>query len=95
MISDTGTSWLALPNDQFNALVSETGADYDFWQDIYTVDCDAKGLPDLIFTIGGKKYSVSSKEYVLDVSDSLFFSHFSDVASDFVFRSRRKKQLNK
>lgn len=68
MISDTGTSWLALPADQFNALVTETGAQYNFWQDIYTVDCDAKGLPDLVFTIGGKKYSVSSKEYVLDVS---------------------------
>ncbi|KAH7722548.1 CRE-ASP-1 protein [Aphelenchoides avenae] len=68
VISDTGTSWLALPADQFNALVTETGAQYNFWQDIYTVDCDAKGLPDLVFTIGGKKYSVSSKEYVLDLN---------------------------
>ena len=66
VISDTGTSWLGLPDDQFNALVSETGATYNFFQDIYSVDCDAK-VPDLVFVIGGKKYTVSSKEYVLDL----------------------------
>lgn len=36
--------------------------------DVYVVDCDVKGLPDIVFTIGGHEYPVPSKEYIIDVS---------------------------
>ncbi|KAH7697654.1 aspartyl protease-like protein [Aphelenchoides avenae] len=35
--------------------------------DLYTVACDAKNLPDIVLTIGGKKYNIPSSEYVLDL----------------------------
>ncbi|KAH7706778.1 aspartic protease [Aphelenchoides avenae] len=35
--------------------------------DVYVVDCDVKGLPDIVFTIGGHEYPVPSKEYIIDI----------------------------
>ncbi|KAH7709862.1 aspartic protease [Aphelenchoides avenae] len=67
VISDSGTSWLYLLTPHYNALMSEIGAQYNFFYDFHTVDCDAKNLPDIVLTIGGKKYSISSSEYVLDL----------------------------
>lgn len=67
-ISDTGTAWLWGPQDQVLAIVKATGAEYDFKRDLFTIDCDAKGLPDIVFTIGGRDFSVPSSQYVIDVS---------------------------
>jgi hypothetical protein len=66
-ISDTGTSFLGGPLIQIGMIVSATHAIMDFQNGIYVVDCEAKNLPDMIFTIGGQKYHVPAKEYVLDV----------------------------
>ena len=65
MISDTGTSYLATPDREFNDIVKATGAQYDFDSDEYTLDCDKKGLPDIVLTIGGIDYPIKSTEYVI------------------------------
>jgi hypothetical protein len=67
VISDTGTSWLGIPTDEFNAVVSATNAQYDDDYGIYDIPCDAKKLPDLELTIAGKKFSIPSSEYVVDL----------------------------
>ncbi|KAH7693455.1 ASP-1 protein, partial [Aphelenchoides avenae] len=66
-ISDTGTSWINAPAHIVNGIASETNAEYQFKDDIYTVDCDAKGLPDFIFTVGGSRLVVSPKIYLLKI----------------------------
>ncbi|KAH7694394.1 aspartic protease, partial [Aphelenchoides avenae] len=67
VITDTGISYLHLLTPHFDAFMKEIGADYQFAYGIFTVDCDAKNLPDIVLTIGGKKYNIPSSEYVLDV----------------------------
>ncbi|KAH7694265.1 CRE-ASP-1 protein, partial [Aphelenchoides avenae] len=68
VISDTGTSWLYLLTPHYDALIKETGAQLNFQYFQYTVDCDAKNLPDIVLTIGGKKYNIPSSEYVIDLN---------------------------
>jgi hypothetical protein len=67
VISDTGTSWLGAPQADINGMIAATGAQYDFENGVYTVPCSKKGLPDMVFTIGGKKYNIPQVEYVLDL----------------------------
>jgi len=67
VISDTGTSWLGGPTAQIKNIATATKATYDNTQGVYTVACTATNLPDIIFTIGGKKYNIPSTEYVLDL----------------------------
>ncbi|EYB92366.1 hypothetical protein Y032_0195g1504 [Ancylostoma ceylanicum] len=68
VISDTGTSWIGAPNTVVSAVVKQTGAKYDFTNELYTVPCSTqKTQPDLVFTINGVKYNVPSVEYVLDL----------------------------
>ncbi|KAH7673184.1 ASP-1 protein [Aphelenchoides avenae] len=68
VISDTGTSWLYLLTRHYNALISETRAQLNFQYFVYTVDCDAKNLPDIVLQIGGKKFNIPSSEYVIDLN---------------------------
>ncbi|KAH7706537.1 ASP-1 protein [Aphelenchoides avenae] len=65
-ISDTGTAWLWGPQDQILAIVKATGAEYDFKRDLFTIDCEAKGLPDIVFTIGGRDFAIPSSQFVID-----------------------------
>ncbi|KAK0414656.1 hypothetical protein QR680_011550 [Steinernema hermaphroditum] len=67
VISDTGTSWIGAPQVVLDNIASVTGAQYDWTNNFYTVDCGAKNLPDLVFTIGGQNYHVPQVEYVLDL----------------------------
>jgi len=68
VISDTGTSWIGAPATIITAVVKETGAKYDFTNQVYTVDCTKQSsLPDLIWTINGVNYNVPSVEYVIDL----------------------------
>ncbi|KAH7694409.1 aspartic protease, partial [Aphelenchoides avenae] len=60
----TSTWGIELPTDHFNALVDETSAVKS--GDDYTVD-NAAGLPDLVFTIGGKPYPIPASNYVVDI----------------------------
>jgi len=67
VISDTGTSWLGGPTNAVQYIVQATNAQYDAFDELYTVPCTATGLPDIVFTIGGQKYNIPAAEYVLDL----------------------------
>jgi hypothetical protein len=67
VISDTGTSYLIAPDEIFNDIATQTNAQQDWFSGEYIIPCDATGLPDLTFTIGGKNYSIPQKECVIDV----------------------------
>ncbi|WKY14013.1 hypothetical protein Q1695_004668 [Nippostrongylus brasiliensis] len=68
VISDTGTSWIGAPSSVVSGVVKQTGAKYDFANELYTVACSTqKTQPDLVWTINGVKYTVPSVEYVLDL----------------------------
>uniref|UniRef100_A0A914CD26 Peptidase A1 domain-containing protein n=1 Tax=Acrobeloides nanus TaxID=290746 RepID=A0A914CD26_9BILA len=66
-ISSTGTSWIGAPSADMNAIVKAINAQYDNIHQIYYVSCTQTGLPDWVFTIGGKQYNIPSTEYVTDV----------------------------
>ncbi|KAH7706247.1 aspartyl protease-like protein [Aphelenchoides avenae] len=66
-ISDTGSPWLGGPSDQVDAIASAIGAAYNSDRGVYTVKCDAKNLPDIVFLIAGNEYAIPQREYVLDV----------------------------
>ncbi|RCN23747.1 eukaryotic aspartyl protease, partial [Ancylostoma caninum] len=53
-ISDTGTSWIGAPQNVIDNVADVTNADYDFFQDVYTVPCDNMDtLPPFNITING------------------------------------------
>ncbi|KAH7666447.1 ASP-1 protein, partial [Aphelenchoides avenae] len=67
-ISDTGTSWINAPSYVVQQVATATNADYQFKDDIYTVDCDTQGLPDFSFTTAsGSTVTISSDTYLLKI----------------------------
>ncbi|KAJ1360899.1 Inositol hexakisphosphate and diphosphoinositol-pentakisphosphate kinase [Parelaphostrongylus tenuis] len=61
MVSDTGTSWIGAPTKIIEAVVNQTGALYDSVNRFYTVSCSTiMTQPDLVFTINGVKYNLST-----------------------------------
>jgi len=67
-ISDTGTSLILGPSSEIDKLAKGLGGVYDPAEGIYKVDCDAKDLPDVVFTINKKELAVTSKSYLLPPS---------------------------
>jgi len=67
VISDTGTSWIGLPQADMTAIVRATGARYDAQNQLYYLPCTTTGLPDMVLNIGGKQYPIPSPEYVEDL----------------------------
>ncbi|GMS82593.1 hypothetical protein PENTCL1PPCAC_4768 [Pristionchus entomophagus] len=65
-ISDTGSAWIGAPASAVAGVVAATGAKIDPINNLYTVPCAGK-YPDLVFTIGGREYTVPSMDYVLDL----------------------------
>jgi saccharopepsin len=64
---DTGTSLIALPTDTAEIINAEIGAKKS-WSGQYTVDCSqVPTLPDLTFNFGGKEYTISGSDYILQV----------------------------
>lgn len=70
-ILDTGTSLLAGPVDTVKAMMTKIGAT-PFWANPneYTVNCaDIPKLPNIDVVIGGKTFTLTGKDYVIDVEN--------------------------
>ena len=67
-IVDSGTSLLAGPKDEVAKIAAKLGAKSILGKE-YVVDCSAK-LPDLTFTLGGKDYTLSQPDLILQQSGS-------------------------
>merc|ERR1712050_807754 len=67
-IIDSGTSLLAGPTEQVAALAKQVGAKSVMGKE-YVVDCSQRSsLPDLKVTLGGQEFTLTSNDYVLQVS---------------------------
>merc|ERR1719265_1339158 len=74
-IIDSGTSLLAGPKDKVAAIAQKAGATLVMGKE-YTIDCSKiSSLPDLDITLGGgKKFTLSGSDYVLQVSGQCLFA---------------------
>jgi hypothetical protein len=70
-IVDSGTSLLAGPTDEVKAIAKSVGAKPFFLNpNEYTVDCTAiSSLPDIAFGLGGQQYTLTGKDYVINVEN--------------------------
>mmetsp|Transcript_14062 Transcript_14062/g.23380 ORF Transcript_14062/g.23380 Transcript_14062/m.23380 type:complete len:383 (+) Transcript_14062:19-1167(+) len=67
-IVDSGTSLLTGPSDTVAAIAEQIGAK-EIIAGEYMVKCDYEGLPDFVFTIDGKDYTLSAEDYLIPDGD--------------------------
>ena len=69
-IVDSGTSLIAGPTEDVQAFADKIGATSSFFApNQFILECDKlSSLPELEITLGGKKYTLSGQEYVLQIS---------------------------
>jgi len=73
-IIDSGTSLLAGPKASVDALAKQVGAKSVLGKE-YTVDCSKiSSLPELKVTLGGKEFTLTGDDYVLQVSGQCLFA---------------------
>lgn len=72
-IADTGTSLIIGPLEQMYSINRKLGGTFlPYTGGFYMFDCDAlKALPDVEIVIGGRKYPLTSQDYVLKTQDAL------------------------
>ncbi|KAI6222396.1 Peptidase A1 domain-containing protein [Aphelenchoides fujianensis] len=62
------SSLIYAPKDVFEAILRETGAQYDVRADLFFVDCGRRAsLPDLVFQLQGFEYRVPARFYARDL----------------------------
>jgi len=68
VIADTGTSLIALPYEESRVINKRIGAK-PLVMGQWSIDCDLiPTLPDITFAIAGRNFTLSGKDYVLEVS---------------------------
>jgi len=73
-IIDSGTSLLAGPKASVDALAKQVGAKSVLGKE-YTVDCSKiSSMPELKVTLGGKEFTLTANDYVLQVSGQCLFA---------------------
>jgi hypothetical protein len=73
-IIDSGTSLLAGPKDAVASLAKSVGATSILGKE-YVVDCNkTASMPELKVTLGGKDFTLSAEDYVLQVSGQCLFA---------------------
>merc|ERR1712139_228373 len=73
-MGDSGTSLLAGPKEQVDAIAKDAGATLIMGKE-YTIDCGKKSsLPSLSVTLGGKAFALSPDDYVISVSGQCLFA---------------------
>merc|ERR1719379_443466 len=73
-IIDSGTSLLAGPSDAVSSLAKTVGATSVMGKE-YTIDCSKKSsLSNLEISLGGKSFSLSPEDYILEVSGQCLFA---------------------
>merc|ERR1719238_1295691 len=73
-IIDSGTSLLAGPKDAVSKLATAAGATSLMGKE-YVVDCSKiSSLPDLSITLGGKPFTLSAKDYIIQMQGQCLFA---------------------
>jgi len=72
---DTGTSLLAGPTTDVEAIAKAVGAKAIVAGE-YTIDCDATA-PDIVFTLGGKDYHLALQDYIIENEGECLFGMMS------------------
>merc|ERR1719240_2502484 len=65
-IVDSGTSLLAGPSEDVDVIAAAIPSAKKNVAGEYIVDCDEANAPDITFTLGGKPYSLSFSEYIIE-----------------------------
>ncbi|XP_005187123.1 lysosomal aspartic protease [Musca domestica] len=82
-IADTGTSLIAVPDDQYENIQAAIGAVYDEDYSAYLLNCSSiDSLPVLNFTIGGAQFTVEGNDYVIQM-DGICSSAFETSGANF------------
>jgi len=70
VISDTGTSLIGGPSAPIRAMAQAVGGHFDSSQGLYMVPCSGT-YPPIVYTIGGKQYTLPQKQWVEPMDDSM------------------------